>query len=125
VGSQIRDLVQSYTPHLGFAPTLRCSSAVDELVDEESRLALLLVVREALSNVARHAQATSVDIDVRAEASRLLVTVTDDGVGLPEPVVESGLSNARARAGQRGGSMDLLARTPRGTVLRWQVPLPT
>jgi len=125
VGSQIRDLVQSYTPHLGFAPTLRCPSAVDELVDEESRLALLLVVREALSNVARHAQATSVDIDVRAEANRLLVTVTDDGVGLPEPVVESGLSNARTRAGQRGGSMDLLARTPRGTVLRWQVPLPT
>ena len=121
--AQIRDLVQSYTPHLGFAPTLSCPGEVDDLLDEEGRLALLLVVREALSNVARHSRARAVEIDVRAEADRLLVTVTDDGVGLPEHVVESGLSNARARARQRGGSMDLMARTPRGTLLRWQVPL--
>ncbi|MGB7450160.1 MAG: GAF domain-containing protein [Ornithinimicrobium sp.] len=122
--SQIQDLMQSYAPHLGFAPTLHCPQPVEDLIDEEGRLSLLLVVREALSNVARHARATSVEIDVRAEADRLLVTVTDDGVGLPEAVVESGLGNARSRARQRGGSMDLLARTPRGTVLRWQVPLP-
>jgi len=124
VRTQIRDLLQSYTPHLGFAPTLRCPREVDDVVDEDSRLALLLVVREALSNVARHARAEAVEIDVHAEAERLFVTVTDDGVGLPEHVVESGLGNARARARQRGGSMDLLAHTPRGTVLRWQVPLP-
>ncbi|MGB5953598.1 MAG: GAF domain-containing protein, partial [Ornithinimicrobium sp.] len=121
--AEIRDLVASYAQNLGFTPTVTCAAGVEEVIDEDSRLTLLLVLREALSNVARHAQATSVEIVIRLEAAHVVVLVTDDGVGPPTEVIESGLGNARARARQRGGSMDLMARTPRGTVLRWQVPL--
>lgn len=123
VQDRIRALIGSYAQNLGFTPTLNCSGVIEDNVDEEGALALLLVLREALSNVARHAHATSVEIDLRVQADHMVVVVTDDGVGLPAQVVESGLGNVRARARQRGGSMDLMAHTPRGTVLRWQVPL--
>jgi len=123
VQEHITELIDSYAVNLGFSPVLLCDEAIDEVLTESSRLALLLVVREALSNVSRHAHATSVMIAVAVEADRLVVVVTDDGVGLPDQVAESGLGNVRTRARQHGGSMDLLAHTPRGTVLRWQVPL--
>jgi len=50
------------------------------------------------------------------------VEVADDGVGVPPAVVESGLANLRQRARARGGSLTLLARTPRGTTLVWEAP---
>ncbi|MGB5936954.1 MAG: GAF domain-containing protein [Ornithinimicrobium sp.] len=121
--AEISELVKSYAQNLGFAPTVSCSPGVESAIDDDSRLTLLLVLREALSNVARHARATAVEIAIHLEAEHVVVVVTDDGVGLPPRVVESGLGNVRARARQRGGSMDLMAHTPRGTVLRWQVPL--
>lgn len=120
---QVRDLVGRYADNLGFVPTLRFTGPVDSALEADSRSALLMVLREALSNVARHAGAGSVHVDLTAQEHRLVMVVTDDGVGLPPRVVESGLGNARRRAFERGGTMDLLAHTPSGTVLRWQVPL--
>lgn len=78
---------------------------------------------EALSNVARHALATSVQLEVIVDAEAITLAVADDGIGLTENVVGSGLSNVRLRAKQRRGSMDLIAHAPCGTVLRWQVPI--
>ena len=121
--AEIRELVGSYAQNLGFTPTVSCSPAVESAIDDDSRLTLLLVLREALSNVARHSRASEVDIAIHLDDENVVVVVTDNGVGLPRRVVESGLGNVRARARQRGGSMDLMAHTPRGTVLRWQVPL--
>ncbi len=123
VQEHVSELIDSYAVNLGFSPVLRCDEAIAEMLTESIRLALLLVVREALSNVARHAHATSAEVAVTVEADHLVVAVTDDGVGLPDQVAESGLDNVRTRARQHGGSMDLLAHTPRGTVLRWQLPL--
>lgn len=123
VQENINQLITSYALTLGFSPVLVCDEMVEEVLTESSRLALLLVVREALSNVARHAHATSVEVAVRVEVDQVVVVVTDDGVGLPDKVAESGLGNVRTRALQHGGSMDLMARTPGGTVLRWRVPL--
>lgn len=122
--SQVRDLVDRYAENLDFAPTLRFTGAVDSAVDQDTRAALLMVLREALSNVVRHADAHSVHVAVAAKDHHLVVVVTDDGVGLPTDVQESGLGNVRQRAAERGGSADLRPHVPRGTVLRWQVPLP-
>ncbi len=120
---QVRDLVSSYAQNLGFEPTVRFTGPINDALDVDRRVALLMVLREALSNVARHAHATSASIEVRVGSDRLVIAVTDDGVGLGTNVIESGLSNVRDRARERGGSLDLLAHTPSGTVLRWQVPL--
>ena len=48
------------------------------------------------------------------------VEVADDGVGVSQAVVQSGLANLRQRAESRGGSLTLRARTPRGTELVWE-----
>jgi signal transduction histidine kinase len=96
---------------------------VDSGIDAEVATDILATLREALSNVARHARATRVEVEVEvAEVVRL--RVTDDGIGPPSgPTPEGkGLPNMTARAEQRGGSLALSARQPHGTILEWRIP---
>ncbi|MBW8172314.1 GAF domain-containing protein [Ornithinimicrobium sp. Arc0846-15] len=123
VHDQIGELLSGYALNLGFEPAMRCDEEIEGVLDIDGRQALMMVLREALSNVVRHAQATSVEVAVFVEEKHLVAVVTDNGVGVPSQVMESGLNNVRTRAQQLGGSMDLLAHAPRGSVLRWQVPI--
>ena len=121
--SEVRSLVKEYVPVLASTPTLRTLGPVDTAVDDEVQAHVLAVLREALSNIARHALADHVDVEIQVREHELMVQVTDDGVGLPTTVTESGLRNARRRAVGLGGSLEVLSNEPRGTILRWQVPL--
>ena len=85
---------------------------------------LVAVLREGLSNVARHAHARSVDVRVTATPQRVSVEVHDDGDGMGDTDRRSGLANLRHRAERRGGGFTLTARDPRGTVLQWWIPAP-
>ncbi len=107
---------------LGLRPRLVIEGPVDSLVPPDLTLQLLAVLREALSNVARHAQAGRVEVRVRAD-DQLLLTVTDDGVGIPSDVCESGLRNMRERAQTRGGTFAARPAPGGGTVVTWCVPL--
>lgn len=104
LSDELHDLVDSFTEPLGFAPRLTVVGALDDpnLVDEWLRLDVLAVIREALSNVARHAQAAEVDVAVVVEADVIHVTVEDDGVGMVESGRRSGLANLSERAHGRG-----------------------
>ena len=86
------------------------------------RPALLAVLREALSNVARHAHADRVDIGVRAGGGRVTLTVRDNGVGLGGAGPSGGLVNIRRRAEELGGSFTVEPDEPAGTALTWTVP---
>jgi signal transduction histidine kinase len=121
--AEIRTLVRDYVPVLGFNPVVRTSGPVDTAVGAQVADHLLPVLREAISNVARHARATSAEVEVRASASEVVLTVSDDGIGLPEDRIESGLRNARRRAADLGGSLQVLSSNPSGTTLVWRVPL--
>jgi signal transduction histidine kinase len=92
-------------------------------VPEEVRPDLVAGVREALSNVVKHAQAGAVEVTVTASGERLAVTVSDDGVGTDPAAARGGLVNLRDRAARHGGSFELLPNTPTGTTLTWTVPL--
>ncbi|MGW1225002.1 GAF domain-containing protein [Streptomyces sp. NPDC002530] len=110
---------------LGFAPAVRMEGLIDTEVAEEVADHVVAVIGEALSNVARHARATQVEAAVVADAGMLTVTVTDDGVGLPEGIRRSGLRNLAERAERLGGGLSV-SRRPQphgGTVLEWRVPL--
>lgn len=120
---EIRTLVREYVPVLGFAPTVRTLGPVDTAVTPEVRIHLLPVLREAISNVARHALADQAEVEVEVSDQEVVLTVSDDGSGVPPGRAESGLRNARRRASGLGGSMDLRQNEPRGTVLTWRVPL--
>jgi signal transduction histidine kinase len=121
--AEVRSLVREYVPVLGFSPLVRTSGPVDTAVPVQVRDQLLPVLREAVSNVARHALAESALIDLSVSDSAVRLVVADDGTGLSEDRVESGLRNARRRAADLGGTLELTANTPRGTVLTWTAPL--
>jgi signal transduction histidine kinase len=116
-------LVQEYVPVLGYTPALRTVGPIDTLVPEALGAHLLAVVREALSNVARHARGSRTTVDIQVSEDEVLLRVVDDGAGLSVERRESGLLNVRRRAHELGGTVVLLPTVPRGTTLEWRVPL--
>jgi signal transduction histidine kinase len=81
------------------------------------------VVREAVSNAVRHADATSLAVTVSV-ADDLCIEVVDDGRGIPDDVTGSGLTNLHQRAAEASGTFTVEALAGRGTKLRWCAPLP-
>ncbi|MET0146252.1 MAG: GAF domain-containing protein [Ilumatobacteraceae bacterium] len=112
---------------LGFAPRCDIRGPIDNTVVEPTRSQLLLCLRESLSNVARHARASAVDVDVSVEGGHVILTVADDGVGYrPTPGrPSSGLDNMRVRAGALRGVFSIESPPEGGTLATWDVPLPT
>jgi signal transduction histidine kinase len=120
-------LVEEMTAVLGFAPSLRLGAGLRTLDTEELTEQALAVLREALSNVARHADASRVDVTVDIIGDGMLsVTVTDDGAGIPPGTHRSGLRNLADRAAKLGGELRLGEAEPGaprpGTRLEWRVP---
>ena len=109
---------------LGFEPVIRFNGPIDSAVSEALADDLFAVARESLSNVAKHAQATSVEVAVEVRDSWLHVRITDDGVGLIEaPSRGRGVDNLRSRATQAGGTFEMSRTSSGGTEVRWAVPL--
>ena len=115
--------VDAGTEQLGFAPSLRMDGLVDTLVPAPVAEHLLAVLREALSNTARHSKAQRVEVHVAVADGRLRLTVEDDGIGLSEGGRRSGLDNLQSRATELGGVFEIDSADGAGTRLLWQVPL--
>jgi signal transduction histidine kinase len=121
VRSHVVDVIDEVAPMLGFSPALRFTGPVDTVVPDEVAGDLIAVVREALSNIARHAHASAAAVEVTATPAQLTVDVTDNGVGIGESKRRSGLANLARRAERYGGSLTLPDHE--GTQLRWTIPL--
>ena len=127
----IVELVEEMADMLGFAPSLRLGAGLSAGLGPEVAEQMLAALREALSNAARHAHASQVDVSVDTDADGILIVqVTDDGVGIPADGRRSGLRNLASRAEKLGGELRLGAAMPGdpgaarpGTRLEWRVPL--
>jgi two-component system, NarL family, sensor histidine kinase DevS len=121
---EVLDLVAQSARALGFEPSLALDGPIDTLVPDHVAGQLLAVLREALSNVARHAGATQVNVTVRAD-TELLLEVVDDGRGieLGHDGGGDGLRNMVYRAQELGGRASFLAGVDGGTTVQWIVPL--
>jgi len=119
---RILEVLDEMTGLLGFAPSLSLTGDLGENVPEEIAGHMLGALRESLSNAARHAGASRVDVTVDGEADLVLV-VRDDGVGLRDITRRSGLANLADRADQLGGTLKVGSADGGGTELLWQVPL--
>lgn len=108
---------------LGFRPRLQVDGPINHAVPDAMRPDLLAVLREALSNVVRHAHATAVTVQVKVRADRVGMTVTDDGTGIDDPSGGNGLSNLRHRAADHHGELVITAAVPHGTVIAWSAPI--
>ncbi|MGW7577071.1 sensor histidine kinase [Streptomyces sp. NPDC054765] len=117
--------VEEATRALGFTPSLRMQGLIDTDVPAEIAEHVVAVLGEALSNAARHAHATSVEVALLVGGGSLELRVTDNGVGLPRHGRRSGLSNLAKRAESMGGEMTLETPARGGTQLVWRAPLPS
>ncbi len=123
VRTRILAVADDMTGMLGYPPALQMDGRLDAAVPDEFAEHLLSALREALSNVARHADASRVDVSVRADGELSLI-VRDNGIGIKNPTRHSGLGNLEQRAAKLGGSMRIGSGPDGGTELDWRVPLP-
>jgi signal transduction histidine kinase len=129
VRARVLSVATEMAPLLPREPQVHFSGPVDTLVDDDELAAdLLAVVREALSNVGRHADASTVRLAVTVADGELVLEVADDGVGTGRSMRCSGLANMRRRALRHGGRMTVSgaggpAGRP-GTRLTWTAHIP-
>jgi two-component system, NarL family, sensor histidine kinase DevS len=122
VTAQVSQLIRERSRHLGFVPDLHIGGAIDDLADMIADQ-LIATLTEALSNVARHANATDAAIDITHAENGLTLTVYDNGTGIAAaPKANGGLSNMMWRAAELGGSCSVVPGEPTGTRLVWHVP---
>jgi signal transduction histidine kinase len=109
---------------LGFEPRLMLDGPIDSTVPGDVAEAVVATLREALSNVAKHAAASVVDVEL-AVGNDLLLQVCDNGTGIAEPLPTAGhgLTNMIGRARDLGGNAEIRAAPAGGTIVIWRVPL--
>jgi signal transduction histidine kinase len=123
VRAQVIEVCEQAARPLGFTPSVLFNGPVDSLVGRQIAEHLLAVLREALSNIARHAGAGRADVELTADQETVTLTVADDGAGLPPGGGRrSGLANLQARAAQLGGAFSARPGPHGGTVLTWSAP---
>jgi signal transduction histidine kinase len=120
--TQVLEVVDEMTAALGFAPSLRLVGPLAQAVPADAGEQLLTALREALSNAARHAFATRVDVTVDV-GSDLAFRVSDNGVGMGLATRRSGLANLADRAADLGGKLAIGPGEDGGTQLDWRVPM--
>jgi signal transduction histidine kinase len=113
---------------LGFPPGLTVDppSGPDRPLDPDLVDDLAAVLREALSNVARHARAGRVDVRLDVTPGEIALSVADDGVGIGAGAIatrRSGLANFEARARHHGGTATVARGPDGGTLVEWRVPV--
>lgn len=128
---QILTVLRGLADVVGFEVPARFDGPVDAAVPRQVAEHVVVVVREAVTNVGRHARATAASVAVRAEGGMCTVEVVDNGVGVGDggerPAREDGglgLSNLRDRATKLGGELEVTGAGDGGTRLVWRVPLP-
>jgi two-component system, NarL family, sensor histidine kinase UhpB len=101
-------LTRESARHMGIEITLHLGEADPDL-DKDASVAVYRIVQEALTNVARHARATDVRVDLRTSGDELLLMVQDNGIGFPPGATRKagsfGLLGIRERAALLGGSL--------------------
>jgi signal transduction histidine kinase len=122
IRARVLSIAEELTGPLGFAPVLRMSGRLDEQVPADTAEQLMRAVREALTNAARHAAASKVEVSISA-GQDLVLRVSDNGTGMTATGHRSGLANLEERARRLGGTLLMNPADGGGTELQWRVPL--
>jgi signal transduction histidine kinase len=94
-----------------------------ERLPEPVEAAAYFVIAEALTNVAKYAEANEATVAVRRQNGHALVEVRDDGVGGADPTRGSGLHGLADRVSALDGSLSLDSPPGAGTILRAEIPV--
>ncbi|WP_405064923.1 hypothetical protein OG558_23545 [Kribbella sp. NBC_01510] len=118
----IQALVAEYAEPLGCRPQLICTGPIDTVVPATVRPQILATIRESLSNIVRHAQATQTKVEVTVGSGQVIARIWDDGIGIGSSTRSSGLRNLTERAQALGGTVRLTDNEPHGTVVELTAP---
>ncbi|HEY6696233.1 MAG TPA: GAF domain-containing sensor histidine kinase [Solirubrobacteraceae bacterium] len=116
VEAAVRSLVQRTPVPVTF------TAAVPSRLDPTIEAAAYFVASEALTNVAKYAQAETASVDVKLSDDALVVEIADDGIGGADPTRGSGLSGLVDRVQAIGGRLEVASRPGEGTRLRAELP---
>ena len=122
--AQVLAIMNAHSAQLGFVPRIRFSGPLDVAVEESLAEDILAVIREGLSNAARHAGADRVDVSLSLENGVVSLEIVDNGRGIGTPTRSSGVANLRKRAEQSDGSLEFSVPEGGGTQLTWTARLP-
>jgi signal transduction histidine kinase len=137
--AELRELARGIHPAIltdrGLTPAInsladRGTVPIETDVEELERLpapveaAAYFLVAEALTNVARYAEASSARVEVRRDGEELVVEVVDDGVGGVDPSVGTGLRGLDDRVAAVGGTLEIDSPIGGGTRVRARIPVP-
>ncbi|MDX6688852.1 MAG: hypothetical protein QOG15_309 [Solirubrobacteraceae bacterium] len=135
---QLRELSRGIHPAIlsegGLRPALRALArrsavpveldvTVDKRLEERVEVAAYYVVSEALTNTAKHAQASVTEVRVETHNGTLELTIRDDGVGGADPTRGSGLIGLTDRVEALGGTLVIVSTEGAGTLLHAQLPV--
>lgn len=120
--SEVTRICDRAASALKFRPEVSFDGPVRTRVEPSLVPQLVAVLSELLSNVARHASASSVSVRLSARGDEVVLRVSDDGRGVPTQREESGLANLRQRAAALGGRLTIEPAKGAGTVVEWRVP---
>jgi len=98
-------------------------SAPDDRLPENIEATAYYIVSEALTNVAKHAEATKAKVDMTMAGEVLRFEITDNGRGGADPSAGSGILGLRDRAEAVGGTLFVISPPGKGTVVTAQIPL--
>ncbi|HEU4910042.1 MAG TPA: ATP-binding protein, partial [Propionibacteriaceae bacterium] len=116
-------VVDQLAPLLPVRPEVQLVGPLDTISDDAITADVEAVLRESLTNVAKHARAAHIRVRVNADQQRLEVTVTDNGIGLGGNARRSGLANLNRRAARHGGYLDVSNAPEGGLRLQWSIPI--
>jgi signal transduction histidine kinase len=121
----IEELVKDFEVNTLAAAHLDLAVGAIETLSLEAAAQVIQIVREILSNIARHAQASNVYISCVVDGSNVILQFVDDGIGFEPSDVSRGhgLTNIEERARSLGGSLIIEAREPRGARHALIVPI--
>ncbi len=121
VGALDRLARQAASPTL--APEVVASTGLPRL-DAATEVAIYRIVAEALSNASRHSGATTCTVRLAAEGQEVLVSIEDNGVGIPPETVRGiGLKSMEDRGSEVGGELRIEARPGGGTLVSGRFPV--
>ena len=119
--SGLKKVISELTDNTALQTAVRMTGPLD-LMPADLAQNVEAAVREAVSNAVRHAHASELTVTISVNGS-VVVDVTDNGVGIPSAVAQSGLHNLRTRAHALDGTFSVTARPEGGTRLVWMAPL--
>ena len=125
IGPALDSQTRKFSARTGIPITLNIEGDADS-IPEQYRTCLYRIVQEALTNSARHAEATGVKVTLRAAARRVWAAIEDDGKGFDPHAPGArglGLIGMEERARELKGALEIHSAPGRGTSIRVDLPL--